>query len=84
MQHVQDQMPGGDTDALQELGMVDTILSDKTGTLTCNMMEFFKASIAGVSYGQGVTEIEKANARRSGSDITSQHLRACVCKAAGS
>ena len=47
--------------------MVDTILSDKTGTLTCNMMEFFKASIAGVSYGQGVTEIEKANARRSGS-----------------
>lgn len=46
--------------------MVDTILSDKTGTLTCNMMEFFKASIAGVSYGQGVTEIEKANARRSG------------------
>ncbi len=47
--------------------MVDTILSDKTGTLTCNMMEFFKASIAGVSYGQGVTEIEKANARRSDS-----------------
>ena len=44
--------------------MVNTILSDKTGTLTCNMMEFFKASIAGVSYGQGVTEIEKANARR--------------------
>lgn len=50
---------------MQELGMVDTILSDKTGTLTCNMMEFFKASIAGVSYGAGVTEIEKANARRS-------------------
>ena len=50
---------------LQELGVVNTILSDKTGTLTCNMMEFFKASIAGISYGQGVTEIEKANARRS-------------------
>ena len=56
------QRGGGD---VQELGMVDTILSDKTGTLTCNMMEFFKASIAGVSYGAGVTEIEKANARRS-------------------
>ena len=49
---------------MQELGMVDTILSDKTGTLTCNMMDFFKASVAGVSYGAGVTEIEKANARR--------------------
>lgn len=44
--------------------MVDTILSDKTGTLTCNMMDFFKASIAGTSYGAGVTEIEKGNARR--------------------
>lgn len=52
-------------EGMQELGMVDTILSDKTGTLTCNMMDFFKASIAGVSYGAGVTEIEKANARRS-------------------
>ena len=55
---------------MQELGMVDTILSDKTGTLTCNMMDFFKASIAGISYGAGATEIEKANARRQ----TSTHV----------
>jgi P-type E1-E2 ATPase len=25
-----------------EVGMVHTVLSDKTGTLTCNSMEFFK------------------------------------------
>ena len=48
--------------------MVDTILSDKTGTLTRNIMEFFKCSIGGVAYGQGVTEIEKSNARRLGTD----------------
>lgn len=62
--------------------MVDTILSDKTGTLTCNMMEFFKASIAGVSYGQGVTEIEKANARRSPSSERHMQLAFLLCRAA--
>ena len=51
---------------IDELGCISHVFSDKTGTLTQNIMQFRKCSVAGKTYGRGFTEIGLARAARLG------------------
>ncbi|OQR96099.1 P-type ATPase (P-ATPase) Superfamily [Achlya hypogyna] len=53
----------------EQLGHITHIFSDKTGTITCNQMEFRKCSIRGFSYGQGTTAIGRAAAAAGGIEL---------------
>jgi phospholipid-translocating P-type ATPase (flippase) len=53
----------------EELGQISHIFSDKTGTLTCNVMDFRKMSVNGVAYGRGITEIGRASWKLQGKEV---------------
>lgn len=52
-----------------DLGQIEYVFSDKTGTLTQNLMEFRKCTVNGVSYGKAYTEAMAGLRKRQGVDV---------------
>lgn len=59
-----------------DLGQIEYVFSDKTGTLTQNVMEFKKATINGVPYGEAYTEAQAGMSRRQGKNVEEEIAQA--------
>ncbi|KAJ4310165.1 phospholipid transporting ATPase [Fusarium piperis] len=58
-----------------DVGQIEYIFSDKTGTLTQNVMEFKKATINGQPYGEAYTEAQAGMQKRLGVDVEKEAER---------
>ena len=59
-----------------DVGQIEYIFSDKTGTLTQNVMEFKKATINGQPYGEAYTEAQAGLQKRLGVDVEKEGAKA--------